>query len=99
MATYSANPSVSGAVSATSTAASATLYTAPANAYAIINLYVGVAVASDIQIFIDSKTIHTGLSSRLYTVYVGPGHALTMTNANPGVSFAEVSGVQFTNGV
>jgi hypothetical protein len=97
MATYSANPSVSGAVSATSSAASATLYTTPSNSYAIINLYL--SAVGDFSVFIGGRLVHQSTGLKSYTVYAGPGQAVTFTNANPGVSVIEVSGVQFTNGV
>lgn len=97
MATYSANPSVSGAVSATSTAASGTLYTSPVNSYAIINLYM--SVPGDFSVYIDGRLVNQSTGNKLNTIYIAHGHALTFTNANPGVSLIEVSGVQFTNGV
>lgn len=97
MATYSANPSVSGAVSATSSAASGTLYTTPANAYAIVNLYI--SAVADFSVTVATRLVHQTTGSKSYTIYVGPGQAVAFTNANPGVSIIEVSGVQFTNGV
>lgn len=96
MATYSANPSVSGAVSATSSAGSATLYTAPANSYAIIQFYNDLPGGGAV-VTIGGRIVVNGGSQKLFTFYIGPGQAIAFAGNVGGT--LEVSGVQFTNGV
>lgn len=77
-----------------------TLYTAPANGYAIINLFVTAFASTTLTITIGGRTIST--ISAVYTeskmYHVGPSQAvvITVTGAT-GVTTVVCSGVEFIN--
>jgi hypothetical protein len=103
MSTFSSNTTlkVSGAVSAVATA-SGTMYTCPANSYAIINVLVTSASESDGEVQVDGRTVSlaqivsAGYSRVAVTAHVGPGQVVSFVK-NSGSPTAYISGVQFIN--
>jgi len=99
MATYSqANPpSVSGAVSAAATSStfntSGTLYTCPANSYAVVTLGRSGGTMS-----VDGRSISFTVGQMAIGVHVGPGQEITWSATTHPTSF-RVVGVQFTNSI
>lgn len=104
---------ISSAVSATVSAnnTTSTLYTCPANSYAILNVYVTSSSASTSNsIQVDGKTVillgngavvpsvtTTSSASAGFTLYVGPSQVITVVSAGIGVVTANVTGVCFIN--
>jgi hypothetical protein len=92
MATLGNSYKVSGAVAATSSG-SATLYTAPASGFAIINVYCSAASQT---VSVGGQQIFAAPSGggALGPVYVGPSQAVEcVAGGNP----VRISGVAFTN--
>lgn len=79
----------------------ATLYTAPSNAYAIVQLSIISTGAGDTTISVGGRTVYVvslAASTKhnlLFNIYVGPGQILAYTA--PAVSSIDVSGVSFIN--
>lgn len=100
MATYTNAIAVSGAVAATNSGG--TLYTCPANSYAIINVYAAFTGLLGGSISVGGQTYPmvfsngSGGSGAVWTLtfHVGPGQAVV----NTGGGTVAISGVQFTNG-
>lgn len=120
MATYSSNTTIklNAAVSATATITtssgtsnSATVYTAPASTYAIINLYdvtstSGAPPSPSFAVSVGGRTFYTATtatSTQFTGIYVGPGQAVAISSSQgvgAGSSTShtcQVSGVNFTN--
>lgn len=89
------------------------LYTAPANGYAIVQLYFSSAGAADTSIYIDGFTIArfdavatrpgdngiaNGVPELLGPFYVGPNQVLEFQTRSAVSVDVEVSGVEFVNG-
>lgn len=89
---------ISNAVSATASTAT-TLYTAPANSWALINVCVVPSAASGSVTVASRKVIDFASSSasiQLSGVAVGPGQAVATTIGGGTVNFY-ISGVEFIN--
>jgi len=82
---------VNGAVSATTTF-SATVYTAPANSYAILNLFTNSSFNG--QILVGGQIVANG-ASQIYTIYVGPSQSVSTLFQTTGTMY--ISGVNFIN--
>lgn len=103
MSTYSNNTTlkVQAAIGASLTG-NGTLYTCPANSYAIVN-FTNVGGTSGFQLLLDSKVVFTGFmsspsaveGSRPVQIYVGPGQSLVTSGG--GGQNAHVTGVEFKN--
>lgn len=103
MSTFSSNTTlkVAAAVSA-SAGGNGTLYTCPANRYAVCNLWlnsssnievnVGGVLAAQVSSAIAATT---GLQHQ-FQIYVGPGQVVEIVNES-GSSIASLSGVEFAN--
>jgi hypothetical protein len=112
MATYSSNTTikVSAAISATSNASSGTLYTVPANCYAIITS-VGASVfggsgGTSATVSITGAVLVTdsgtaAAEARAFYVggiYLGPGHSVSYTTSSAGgTRYGFAYGVLFIN--
>jgi hypothetical protein len=85
---------VSAAVDAVGTTTS-TLYTCPANSYAILNAVIS-AGGSGASITVAGNTIlSTAFGDRQMTIYVGPAQAVACTAT--GGAEVSISGVEFIN--
>lgn len=75
-------------------AAPDTLYTAPANTYAIVNLFVG----PNARVQVGGRNIHSvaGVAQNFQHVVVGPGQSLIVTVNSTG-DVCAISGVSFIN--
>jgi hypothetical protein len=98
MATYGSSFKVNAAVSA-STAATGTIYTAPAGGFAILNMHLTNPALSGIVVTVGSKNVLVSSLVEVFrTIYVGPSQAVAVpTNGGPGTSVIGVSGVEYTN--
>lgn len=101
MATLNVGIKISAAVSNTlSGAGNQTLYTAPANAYAIVNIFIINAATGTNTVAVGGRTIDLTASSavnKLFTgIYVGPGQSVTFNNGSVSVT-GHISGTQFIN--
>ena len=84
-----------GAVAASSSV-SATLYTAPANGYAVLNLFMS-ASAGSVSASVGGRTVASFAATQSFSyqsVFVGPSQALTCSIGTGSVS---ISGVEFVN--
>lgn len=101
---------INGAVSGTATASggSATIYTAPANGYAIVNVCIdlsgsagSITVAGRKVLVFNSGFLGPIAASSFvaggFTVYVGPSQALAIVADAAGYNRAVASGVEFIN--
>jgi len=82
---------VNGAVSA-STSISATVYTAPANSYAILNLFTNGSFNG--QVLVGGQIVNTG-ASQINTIWVGPSQSVSTLFVSAGTMY--ISGVSFIN--
>jgi hypothetical protein len=75
---------------------SGTLYTCPANSYAIVNLaYDWTAASCFFQVAGRTVGFITGADATVGPIYVGPGQAVTITAGASGTGY--ISGVEFIN--
>jgi len=75
-----------------STVTSSTLYTAPANGYAIITLNL-IQTAGTTTVFVAGRRVASG-AGNFYGVYVGPSQAVSCTI---GTGQVDIVGVEFVN--
>jgi len=97
MATLNVGIKIAGAVSASGL--SGTLYTAPANAYAIVNVFwVEGTSASSLtvggQLVLSTNVTYAG---SITSLYVGPGQSISATIISTGGKAYRVVGVSFIN--
>lgn len=103
MATYTNSPAVSAAVAATSTlglSTSATLYTCPANSYAIIRidaLISGGSADGIVTVGGIGLTGQNGSNDIYENIHVGPGQTIVFTTDGTRSGTVTAVGVQFTN--
>lgn len=80
---------------------SGTLYTVPANSYAMINVYMSIGGSTSVTLSIGTKNIASTISatpSQIIGLIAGPGQAIAINNVGgTSVSSVEISGVVFTN--
>jgi hypothetical protein len=75
-----------------------TVYTAPANGYAIVQIYCETMAATSGRCSVGTRTISGLVSNQsIYGVYIGPSTALTVTSASAANVTINVSGVEFLN--
>lgn len=91
MATYGGGTQVNAAVS--NSVSTGTLYTAPADGYAIVNLHVTTG-ATDLAV--GGRAIYDAAptGTNLFGVMVGPSQAVTISGSSKSV---QISGVEFKN--
>lgn len=95
MATYTKGLSVSAAVAAGPGAG--TLYTCPANSYAILNLHLGTPATDSVTVGGISVYVGAAITTNIKDnymssiIYVGPGQSVV------AAGIVSISGVQFTN--
>lgn len=94
MSNFSSNQTIKvSAAVANSRTSSGTIYTCPANSYAILNAYI--AVAND-SIAVGGVTALTDTANNIMkTIYVGPSQTVVTTHGGSGL--ITVSGVEFIN--
>lgn len=90
---------VNAAVSASQTAnnSTVTLYTAPANGYAIVQLYFGTVATGGSASVAGRIVLIAAANATAYGIYIGPSQALTVTSNAPGNVNLLASGVEFVN--
>lgn len=86
MATYGQNTTIKVNAAVSASGSNTTLYTAPANGYAILNAYL--PAAGNITV---AGQIVNAVGGNSIAIYVGPGQAVAC------VSSASISGVEFIN--
>lgn len=90
MATYSKAPYISAAVAASGNNSS-TIYTCPANSYAMLN---ALSYGGNQEATVGGKIILVGTS--VINIYVGPGQAVVADTTSTGNAL-HISGVVLTN--
>jgi len=102
MASFNFNDTikVSGAIAAQSNSG-ATLYTAPANGYAVIQATFYPGSGSTPTLSVGGRTVWQGNGGVgvqfMDNIHVGPGQAVVCAQGGPTTTIFEISGVQFSN--
>ncbi len=104
MATLTPSLKVTGAIAVSNGTSAATVYTAPATGYAIIQITTNSTNLVTINIAgVQATKITTQTPTSSYSpvqsqlVYVGPSQALSFTGAGGGSDRVNFTGVEFTN--
>lgn len=102
MATYNSAIKINAAVSATGSGAGSTLYTAPANGYAEIQILMSAISATSSTLTIGTRPaeVLTAVQTVAVSFTVGPSQAVAFT-ATGGAATATwtMSGVEFVNSI
>lgn len=92
---------INAAISATAspTSSTVTLYTAPANGYAIVNLFCTAYATLLVTTQVGSRVVASfgAVSTVPVTVYVGPSQVLNATASGASGTTVVASGVEFIN--
>lgn len=100
MATFSSNVTIKiqAAVLGSASNSSSTLYTAPANSYAVLNLFVVASGSAGDQVTVGGNQVwNGGVATRTLQLYVGPGQAVATVYGGSPTFTAHISGAEFKN--